>query len=187
VNVAKFKDVSSPIPIGLTNNTNESEYHRLFGNNELILKANQVSFPSTSNGLVYGCFSTSTNKRERVPLAKLLSQTKHTFDEPKFSLEGRVKYLENLRKFAFTVCPIGNGIDTHRLWEVLYMGGIPIIKKNPLLESLLEDLPHVVVSDWNQINDDDFLQVTWNVASKADSYNFEKLNLNYWINFIHRM
>jgi hypothetical protein len=67
------------------------------------------------------------------------------------------------------------------------MGGIPIIKKNPLLESLLEDLPHVVVSDWNQINDDDFLQVTWNVASKADSYNFEKLNLNYWINFIHRM
>ena len=185
INVVKFKDISIPLPIGITNNTNESDYHRLFGNNELIMKANQVDFLTQSNGLVYGCFSTETNPGERMPLAKLLSQSKHIFDEPEFSIEGRVRYLENLRKYAFTACPVGNGIDTHRLWEVLYMGGVPIIKKNDILESLLEDLPFVLVEKWDQINDDAFLQDSWDRLSIKPDYNFEKLKMSFWINLIH--
>lgn len=185
INVAKFKDISIPLPIGITNNTNESDYHRLFGNNELIMKANQVDFLTQSNGLVYGCFSTETNPRERVPLANLLSRSKHIFDEPEFSVEGRVRYLQNLRKYAFTACPVGNGIDTHRLWEVLYMGGVPIIKKNDILESLLEDLPFVLVEEWEQINDDTFLQDSWDRLSVKPSYNFDKLKLGFWTNLIH--
>ena len=185
INVVKFRDISVPLPIGITNDTNESEYLRLFGNNELIMKANQVDFLTQSNGLVYGCFSTETNPRERRPLAQLLSQTKHIFDEPEFSIEGRVRYLENLRKYAFTACPVGNGIDTHRLWEVLYMGGVPIIKRNDILESLLEDLPFVLVEEWDQINDDAFLQDSWDSLSIRADYNFDKLRLNFWINLIH--
>lgn len=185
INVVKFGNVSRPIPIGITNNTSESESHRLFGNNELMIKANEVEFLSQSNGLVYGCFSTETNPKERLPLAKLLLKTKHTFEEPEFSIEGRIRYLENLRKYAFTACPVGNGIDTHRLWEVLYMGGIPIIKKNKILESMLEDLPFVIVRDWDQMNDDVFLQDCWNTLSNRQNYNFEKLKLEYWINLIH--
>jgi hypothetical protein len=185
INVVKFKDISIPLPIGITNNTNESDYHRLFGNNELLMKANQLDFLTQSNGLVYGCFSTETNPRERMPLAKLLSRSKHIFDEPVFSIDGRVRYLENLRRYAFTACPVGNGIDTHRLWEVLYMGGIPIIKKNEILESLLEDLPFVLVEEWDQINDDAFLQDSWDRLAIRAGYNFDKLRLNFWINLIH--
>ena len=185
INVVEFKNISHPIPIGVTNNTNESDYHRLFGNNDLILKANQVDFLQKSNGLVYGCFSTQTNPRERMPLARLFSQSKHTLDEPEFSVEGRVRYLENLRRHAFTACPVGNGIDTHRLWEVLYMGGVPIIRKNAVLESLLVDLPYVLVNDWNQINDAKFLQDSWDRLSVNENYNFDKLKLNFWLDFIH--
>ena len=185
INVIRFKPLSTPIPIGVTNKTNESEYHRLFGDNELLMKADKSDFLSKSNGLVYGCFSTNTNPKERLPLAELLSQSKHTFEEPEFSIEGRICYLENLRKYAFTACPVGNGVDTHRLWEVLYMGGIPIIKQNRILESLLEDLPYVLVQDWKQINDDGFLQDSWDRLSQHQNYNFEKLKLQYWINLIH--
>lgn len=185
INVVKFKDISIPLPIGITNNTNESEFHRLFGNNELFMRANDTDFLTHSNGLVYGCFSTETNSRERVPLAKILSRSKHTFDAPEFSIEGRVRYLGNLRKFAFTACPVGNGVDTHRLWEVLYMGGIPIIKRNEILESLLVDLPFVLVDEWDQINDAVFLQEAWDRLSVGSNYNFEKLKLGFWINLIH--
>jgi hypothetical protein len=185
INVDKFRNISIPIPIGVTNSTNESEYHRLFGNNELFMKANKVDFLAQSNGLVYGCFSTQTNPKERLPLAKLLLRSKHTFEEPEFSVNGRIRYLENLRKYAFTACPVGNGIDTHRLWEVLYMGGIPIIKKNRILETMLEELPFVLVQDWDQIKDEDFLKNSWERISNRPNYNFDKLKLDYWINLIH--
>ena len=174
-----------PIPIGITNNTNESEYHRLFGNNELLVKANQVDFLTQSNRLVYGCFSIKTNKKERLPLAKLLLQSNHTFEEPEFTIDGRIRYLENLRQYAFTACPVGNGIDTHRLWEVLYMGGIPIIIQNRILESMLEDLPFVLVRNWEQIKDEKFLQDSWDKLSNRQNYNFNKLRIDYWINLIH--
>jgi len=185
INVVNFRDYARPIPIGLTNNTNESEYHRLFGNNDLLLQANKTEFLSESNGLVYGCFSISTNVKERLPLANLLRDSKHTFEEPSFSDEGRLSYLESLRRYSFTVCPVGNGVDTHRLWEVLYMGGIPIIKRNAILESLLVELPHLLVDDWNQITDDAFLRDSWEMISSVQNYNFSKLKVDYWINLIH--
>jgi len=184
INVDRYREISLPIPIGLTNNTSESENHRLFGNNELFTIANDVDFLSESNGLVYGCFSTSTNKKEREPLARLLSKAPHTFEEPTFSIEGRILYLKNLRRHAFTVCPVGNGIDTHRLWEVLYMGGIPVIRKNRILESLLEELPYVLVDNWEQIENRTFLQECWQRLSKG-KYDFDRLKLSYWINFMH--
>jgi len=185
INVANFRDIAQPIPIGLTNYTNESEYHRLFGNNDLLMQANKTDFLAESNGLVYGCFSTSTNSKERLPLANLLRESKHILEEPSFSPEGRLSYLESLRRFAFTACPVGNGIDTHRLWEVLYMGGIPIIKRNAILESLLVDLPYVLVDDWRQITDDTFLRDSWDMISSAKNYNFAKLKLDYWIDLLH--
>lgn len=37
------------------------------------------------------------------------------------------KYLEDLSQYKFCLCIRGNGIDTHRFWESLYMGVIPVI------------------------------------------------------------
>jgi hypothetical protein len=65
------------------------------------------------------------------------------------------------------------------------MGGIPIIKKNLVLESMLEELPFVLVDDWEQINNDRFLQDSWDRLSKYPYYNFEKLRFQYWLNLLH--
>ncbi len=40
-------------------------------------------------------------------------------------------YIEELSSFYFALCPFGNGLDTHRFWETLYTGGIPIIINDP--------------------------------------------------------
>ncbi len=37
------------------------------------------------------------------------------------------EYLEELAKHYFSLCPRGNGIDTHRFWESLYLGVIPVV------------------------------------------------------------
>ena len=65
------------------------------------------------------------------------------------------------------------------------MGGIPIIKENRILASLLQGLPFVLVKKWEQIEDKLFLQESWERLANGTFYNFEKLKLNYWIDLIH--
>jgi hypothetical protein len=40
------------------------------------------------------------------------------------------EYLMELSKYRFCLCIRGNGIDTHRFWESLYLGVIPVIINN---------------------------------------------------------
>ena len=65
-------------------------------------------------------------------------------------------YLHNMAQHKYNVCPEGNGIDTHRLWETLYMGSIPIVKgdpsKDPFYMYLARmDLPIMYVDAWKDI------------------------------------
>lgn len=55
------------------------------------------------------------------------------------------------QKYKFVACPRGNGVDTHRIWEVLYRGSIPIVKKSDWSSSLAElKLPLIEVQEWNE-------------------------------------
>lgn len=55
------------------------------------------------------------------------------------------------QEYKFVACPRGNGVDTHRIWEVLYRGSIPIVKKSDWSSSLSElKLPLIEVRDWNE-------------------------------------
>ncbi len=40
------------------------------------------------------------------------------------------EYLYNLSEYRFCLCVRGNGVDTHRFWESLYLGVIPVIINN---------------------------------------------------------
>jgi hypothetical protein len=74
------------------------------------------------------CGPFSNTHSERVEIAKL--------DYSRFSSEkieeyiSAPKYRELLSKYQFVLCPRGNGVDTHRFWEVIYSGGVPIVKKS---------------------------------------------------------
>ena len=47
----------------------------------------------------------------------------------------------------FVVCCEGNGMDTHRAWEVLCMNRIPIVYKTPMTTSLFHGLPVILSED----------------------------------------
>lgn len=41
-------------------------------------------------------------------------------------------YLKELSEYRFCLCTRGNGIDSHRLWESLYLGVIPVVIDNEM-------------------------------------------------------
>jgi len=64
------------------------------------------------------------------------------------------EFYEMLSKFYYNVCPMGNGFDTHRFWETLMVGTIPIVKSHDFYDNLLfqyPKLPIIQVKSWEQL------------------------------------
>ena len=82
---------------------------------------------------------------------------------------------------AFVLSPHGNGLDCHRTWEALCLGCIPIVKTSPL-DSMYNELPVLIVNDWNDITIE-LLQKTVD-EYKGREFRYEKLTLKYWMDMI---
>ena len=68
--------------------------------------------------------------------------------------EQRVAYhtfLSNLSDSKFMICPVGNAIDCHRNWEVLYMRRVPVMTRDRYLEKLFENYPVLFVDKYSDI------------------------------------
>jgi len=63
--------------------------------------------------------------------------------------------INRLAQYRWCICPEGNGVDTHRLWEAMYLGCIPIVLKSPFIDTLMHytggELPIYVVDTWDQL------------------------------------
>jgi len=60
-------------------------------------------------------------------------------------------FLYNLSQSKFVICPIGNAIDCHRNWEVLYMRRVPVMKRYPYLEKLFKEYPVLFVDSYSEV------------------------------------
>jgi hypothetical protein len=157
------------LPLGLTNETKETPLHGILGNDDhLYLASYESEFPSAFHPELYANFTLETNASSRKELVstlrKLPTSIKVFYSRPEFSQAGRVRFLRKCRTSNFVLCPEGNGIDTHRLWETLYMGGTPIVKRNKFMSSLFDQLPVVQVKDWEDLALPDFLEREWGLA-----------------------
>jgi hypothetical protein len=91
-------------------------------------------------------------------------------------------YLRDISKSVFCICPPGNGIDCHRVWECLYLDCIPVVF-NHIHYKQFQDLPILLIGDWNAVTIE-FLQENISIMAKR-KYNFGKLDLLYWKNKIN--
>jgi hypothetical protein len=85
---------------------------------------------------------------------------------------------QNIVQYAFVLSPLGNGMDCHRTWEALILGAIPIVKTSAL-DNLYQDLPVLIVQKWSDVNENLLNETIINFSKK--SFNYDKLNLNYWV------
>ena len=188
VNTIPSDGFSWSLPLGLTNNCNDSPAHRILGDTRHIVRAHQsTSFPSRYDGSMYVNFTAANNRSQRSKVLDIVRSTKGAvFGETIFSETGRIRYLSSLRSNSFVVCPEGNGVDTHRLWETLYMGGVPIVQKSKYLSTLLLDLPVIQIDSWEQLKDTEFLEGEWHSIQNR-SYIFDVLNLSHWKSVFQNM
>ena len=74
--------------------------------------------------------------------------------------DSRISFLSDYRlpsslalysaQFKFVACPRGNGTDTHRFWETLYRGSIPVVKRSIWSESIEKlGIPLIQLTNWN--------------------------------------
>jgi len=169
------------IPLGITNDCDDSPIHRIYGNTDCMIQV--MNEPKNDINLVYMNFNISTYPEERQPLYNKFKDvswvTRGKIDN---SLEGRTSFLREIRNHTFVLCPRGNGIDTHRVWETLYMGSIPIVKKH-IAHSGWLDLPICWIDDWNQVSFE-FLQ-SEKQRIQSETWNLEKLKVSYWVQRIN--
>ena len=86
-------------------------------------------------------------------------------------------YARQLASHKFVLCPDGNGMDTHRTWEALYLGAYPVVQRHHFTEEFARRLPLVIVDDWGQVTPEfldskyaEFTSRPWHVAPLTLSY-----------------
>ena len=87
--------------------------------------------------------------------------------------------LQRQAEFGLTVSPRGIGYECHRTYESLVLGSMPIVKRNPYISSLYDNLPVIQVDDWSEVNREKLPKyVNFIVTQKFD---FNGLFLQHWV------
>ena len=131
-----------------------------------------MDFMEKRNQILLGPFGATHS--ERVQLQYLESHRNLVVGDQRLSPTLYSKYAST---FKFIACPRGNGVDTHRVWETLYRGSIPIVLNNAWSRSLeYLNLPIIRIPAWTK---DDLLEV---LDKSADSIPELPQNLEFlWI------
>ena len=182
INRQTDNDNTFGIPLGITNDCDDTLLHRVYGNKEVMLEITNQSI--NKDNLAYMNFNIFNylNEREQV-FNKFSNESWVKIGSIENSIDGRRRFLREIKSSKFVFCPRGNGIDTHRLWETLYMGSIPIVKYENT-HHLFTDLPILFIKDWNNINEN-FLNEKYEEIIIKD-WNMDKLKIEYWTNFIKK-
>ena len=146
-----------PLPLGLSNPTQESRLHRIFGDFEQLFRAwDQAATPS-SDWALYANFNPSTSIRMRSALQDFSKSHANQIVMGTYapSRTGRQLYLEEVAAHRLVLCPEGNGADTHRFWETLYLGGIPVVLEKSYGGRIARylSLPCLLVDSWDDLSD----------------------------------
>jgi len=177
VNKQTTKSNVFSLPLGITNNTNESNLHTIYGNLDCMIQVMNETIEKKN--LVYMNFNINTYQTERQTVWNLFyDKLWVSIGLIENTLEGRIRFLRDIKSHDFVLCPRGNGLDTHRLWETLYMGSIPIVKRD-IGNSDFNDLPICFIDSWEDV-DVEFLKKE-KERIQNHSWNMNSLKINYWI------
>lgn len=135
-----------PIPIGLENRRlHTNGVPRDFAK----IIAAGIPTPETRKNQILVSFSMSTNLSERLTALDLTSRYSRV--DLRFFQGSIADYHQELLASRYVLSPPGNGFDCHRTWEAIYLGCIPIVKREFWPFCHLK-LPVLVLDDWSDIS-----------------------------------
>lgn len=148
-NVEVFQPNIIPIPIGFPNNF-------YYSNNFTLLEENKRSERKIKN-LVYLNSNIRNNYNIRSKIYDYFKYKNYTTVVKGRHGVGFKNFISDLRAHLFVLCPEGNGIDTHLIWEAIAQDCIPIVKLNNNNFMVRDALPILWVRDFREINDLEYL------------------------------
>ena len=167
VNAITHNDKVIPAPYGVQRRMNPSD--------DRIEQLTQYMehVPSKPRNLLYVSHNESSNVK-RMGIKSLF------YDKDWAEVnEQRVPYnifLYNLSGSKFMICPIGNAIDCHRNWEVLYMRRVPVMTRDPYLQKLFENYPVLFVDKYSDVTEE-LLLANDDLFQKAQTMDISGLTL----------
>jgi len=171
INVKRIESNIVPVPIGVDTHSD------LAVENEQIIYNVSRRKVKDAETLAYMNFNVYTWPQERAILDIYFSELPWV----KSDMNERIPYqayCENVKAHKFTFCPRGNGPDTHRFWESIYLGSIPIVLDYPEMASFFSKLPCVKVKSWLSITDE-LLEIEYERISETD-YDFSIMRFSEW-------
>jgi hypothetical protein len=101
--------------------------------------------PNTDRTIdVYMNFTLVTNTQKRKECKDALVNNPRVVCREGLSVED---YYADLRKSKYVLCPEGTGIDTHRVYESILCGAIPVVLRNSLAH-MYEGMPVCILNKW---------------------------------------
>ena len=178
LNVGYKNNSLVPLPLGIAN---DYSYKKNIVSKDLLHDINEKKFHD-KKVLVYVNFNENTNKKERSWIKPYFNKIDWAeVEEDNLSIK---QYADKIKNASFVICPWGNGIDSHRIWETLFLGSIPIVKKHTTFNNL-KDLPIFFVNDFKELTEEKLKEFLLSLES-SESFNKEKLNVNYWENIVNK-
>jgi hypothetical protein len=163
-----------PMPIGL-----ENKYLQANGRTAVFNRIrNEIVQQEKLNRIAFG-FSIRTNEVERRPAFQYL--THHPLCDELKRMPNPA-YLRRLAGYKFLAAPPGNGIDTHRVWEALYLHVVPIVKRSPAMtyfENL--GLPIWQIEDWCELDRVDSRVLGDRYVDMSNKFEASPLFMDYWM------
>ena len=157
------------LPIGLAN---EQWAH---GDTSFFKNTENVEYGNHKSESIYFYFNLHTNYAKRNECYKQLRDVVSFL--PPVPVQ---EYHETLSQYSFCICPEGNGVDTHRFWEALYVRSIPIVLFTPfihILKTQFPDLPMIVIQSWTDLKPENLV---YDREIMSSNKYFKALDLSYW-------
>lgn len=174
------------IPIGLENSfPNKRRMHgtawpHAVEKVRLLNKTFSAPESNQPSKFLYANFNIQTNMAHREPIMAVCKNT--TFincDEPNLRYDD---FIAKVLDHEAVVCPAGNGIDTHRLYEILYCKRVPItfrIGDYAIYKDLYEKLPIVILDSIDELKNEKKIKELISIA-RQNSFNNALLDFAYW-------
>ena len=105
----------------------------------------------------------------------LLNQQERNFRNVDF-IYGRLsplEYAETSSNYSVVACPRGNGLDTHRFWEALYRGAMPLVVESPWTNYWSrKGVPVIEIPNWEYDLDQILLSESLNLVFNPNESDF---------------
>ena len=138
-NLVESLPKTSSLPIGIANPCWQHGNPTMF--------TSMLSMNPDKNNYVYANFLPETNPTVRNKCASILK----SIQIPLHSKIAPCDFFYKLSSSFFSICPEGNGKDTHRFWESILFKCIPIVLRSHLTEEYAKEFPCILLNTWEDL------------------------------------